>query len=115
MAIVVLGLAVVGIAVYYVVKGVTRRFLDDLSRSPGRWAVLAGQVGYVAKGVALAVVGLLFVSAAIHSKPSEAGGLDAALRTLLEQTFGTALLLAVAIGLASFAVYSFVRARYGQL
>jgi hypothetical protein len=113
--IVVLGLAVVGIAVYHVVKGVKRRFLDDLSRSPGRWAVLAGQLGYIAKGVALAVVGLLFVSAAVRSKPSEAGGLDAALRTLLDQPFGVALLLAVAIGLACYALYSFVRARYGRL
>lgn len=97
------------------VKGVKRRFLDDLSRSPGRWAVLAGQLGYIAKGVALAVVGLLFVSAAVRSKPSEAGGLDAALRTLLDQPFGVALLLAVAIGLACYALYSFVRARYGRL
>ena len=113
--VVVLGLGVVAIAVYHVVKGVTRRFLDDLSRGPGRWAVLAGQLGYVAKGVALAVVGLLFVSAAVRSKPSEAGGLDAALRALLDQPFGSVLLLAVAVGLACYAVYSFVRARYGRL
>ena len=60
-------------------------------------------------------VGLLFVSAAVQSKQSEAGGLDAALRALLDQPFGAALLLAVAIGLACFAFYSFVRARYGRL
>ena len=52
--IVVLGLAVVGIAAYHVFKGWTARFLDDLNRDPGRLAVLAGQVGYIAKGVALA-------------------------------------------------------------
>ena len=113
--IVILGLAIVGIAVYHVVKGAKSRFLDDLSRNPGRAAVIAGRLGYIAKGVSLAVVGLLFVSAALRSKPSEAGGLDAALRTLLEQPFGAALLFAVAVGLACYAVYSFVRARYGRL
>jgi hypothetical protein len=114
-AIVVVGLAVVGIAAFHVVKGATSRFLEDLTRNPGRLAVIAGRLGYIAKGVALAVVGLLFVSAAIRSKPAQAGGLDAALRTLLDQPFGKALLLAVAVGLACYALYSFVRARYGRL
>ena len=113
--IVALGLAVVGIGVYHVVKGVKSSFLDDLTRNPGRWGVLVGRLGYIAKGVALALVGLLFVLAGIRSKPSEAGGLDAALHTLLNQPFGAVLLVAVAVGLACFAVYSFVRARYGRL
>jgi hypothetical protein len=113
--IVALGLAVLGIGAFHVVKGIRSRFLEDLNRNPGRWVVLAGRLGYVAKGVALAVVGLLFVSAAVRSKPSEAGGLDAALHTLLDQPFGRVLLLAVAVGLACFAVYSFGRAKYGRL
>jgi hypothetical protein len=113
--IVALGLVVLGIGAYHVFNGVRTRFLKDLNKNPGRWAVLAGRLGYVAKGVALAIVGVLFVSAAVRSKPSEAGGLDAALHALLAQPFGWVLLLAVAVGLACFAVYSFARAKYGRL
>jgi Domain of Unknown Function (DUF1206) len=113
--IVAIGLGVLVVGGYHVVKGVKKNFLDDLSRNPGRWAVVAGQIGYCAKGIALAVVGILFVSAGVRSKPSEAGGLDAALRTLLGQPFGPVLLLAVALGLACYAVYSFARAKYARL
>jgi hypothetical protein len=49
--------------------------------------------------------------AAIRSNLGEAGGLDAALRTLAGQPFGTVLLIAVAIGLAAFGVYCFAAAR----
>jgi hypothetical protein len=38
-------------------------------------------------------------------------GLDAALRTLATQPFGTALLIAVAVGLAAFGVYCFAAAK----
>ncbi|WP_448631389.1 DUF1206 domain-containing protein [Cellulomonas soli] len=111
-AVAAIGLVVVGVGVYHVHKGWTRGFLRDLRRSPGRAVQAAGRLGYVAKGVALAIVGVLFVTAAWHANPEEAGGLDAALRTLGEQPFGTALLTVVGAGLAAYGVYSFVRARY---
>lgn len=52
-----LGLATIGIAVYHVVKGVKQSFLRDLADDPGDLAEYAGWFGYVAKGVALGVVG----------------------------------------------------------
>lgn len=108
----VVGLVVIGVAVYHVHKGWKRKFLQDLQESPGRFVVAAGRFGYVAKGVALAVVGALFVTAAWHARPDEAGGLDAAFRTLADQPFGAVLLTVVAAGFAAYGVYSFGRARY---
>ncbi|MGN8244917.1 DUF1206 domain-containing protein [Cellulomonas soli] len=113
-AVAVVGLVVVGVGAYHVHKGWTRGFLRDLRRSPGRAVQAAGRLGYVAKGVALGIVGALFVAAAWHAQPQEAGGLDAALRTLGRQPFGTALLTVVAAGLAAYGVYSFFRARYAR-
>jgi Domain of Unknown Function (DUF1206) len=49
--------------------------------------------------------------AALHRNPNEAGGLDAALRTLIAQPFGTLLLVVVAIGFAAYGVYCFAAAR----
>lgn len=109
------GVVIVAIAGYHVYKGLRSRFLDDLEEHPGALAVRAGQYGYVAKGVALAVVGALFMLAALHHRASEASGLDGALRTLARQPFGPYLLSAVAIGLVAYGVYSFSRARHAAV
>jgi len=111
----IVGLVVIGVGAYHVWKGATEGFLRDLEQDPGTWAVRAGVVGYIAKGVALAVVGVLFVLAAMHANPEEAKGLDGALRTLKDQPFGPGLLTAVALGIAAYGVYSFSRARHARV
>lgn len=63
---------------------------------------MLARAGYVAKGVALGVVGVLFMVAAATNDPEEAGGLDAALRSLLELPAGTALLTAVGLGITAY-------------
>jgi Domain of Unknown Function (DUF1206) len=111
----VLGLVVVGTGAYHVVKGWTRRFLRDLSEHPGTLATRAGMFGYLAKGIALAVVGILFVIAAAQNSSSEATGLDGALRALGRQPAGPWLLTAIALGIAVYGVYSFARARHARV
>jgi hypothetical protein len=109
------GLVVLGIGGYHIHKGWTKKFLRDLREHPGGWAVHAGRIGYIAKGVALLVVGFFFLVAAWRANPEEAQGLDGALKTLNEQAFGPALLTLVAAGIAAYGVYSFARARYARL
>lgn len=113
------GLAVLGVAGYHVVKGVRRLFLRDLAGNAdgelGRVVVWAGTAGYVAKGIALALVGVLFAYAAWSTDAQEATGLDAALKVLSDSTAGSALLAVIAVGLAAYGLYSFARARYARL
>lgn len=109
------GVAVFGVGVYHVYKGYRKKFLEDLREHPGRWVVRAGQFGYIARGVAFGLVGVLFVLAALHTQPGEATGLDGALRTLRDAPYGQILLTVVALGFASFAVYSFARSRYARV
>ena len=112
-------LGVIAVGGYHVYKGFTKKFLEDLSAtgggSLGTGVTVAGMIGYVAKGVALLVVGGLFGLAAWQADPDEAQGMDGALKTLAEQPFGTVLLLLVAVGLALYGVYSFARARYARM
>lgn len=110
-----IGLAVVAVGGYHIVKGIRGRFLRDLRDHPGAWAVWAGRIGYVARGAALVVVGVLFVVAAVTRHPEESSGLDGALRQLLELPFGPYLLSGIALGFAAFGVYLFARARYARL
>ena len=109
------GLVVVGVGVYHVIKGWKKKFLQDLEIHPGEWIVKAGRVGYIAKGIALVIVGGLFVLAAVRHKPSEARGLDGALHNLLGAPGGPVLLGLVALGLVAFGVYCFGRARHADV
>ncbi|MFQ6170820.1 DUF1206 domain-containing protein [Oryzobacter sp. R7] len=111
----VVGLVVLGIAVYHVIKGWRRTFLRDLREHPGQWAVHAGRTGYIAKGAALVVVGVFFLVAAVQADPDKAQGLDGALRTFKDAPFGPFLLTLVAAGIAAYGVYSFARARYARV
>ena len=113
------GLVLVGVGLYHVYKGVTKHFLKeiDLAEAPPaatRLVTRLGQVGYPGKGIALGVVGGLFVWAAITFDPEKASGLDGALRTLLDAPFGQVLLTLVALGIAAFGAYLLVRARYPE-
>jgi uncharacterized membrane protein len=109
------GLVVLGIAGYHVYKGWTKKFLEDLREHPGDWAVTAGRIGYIAKGVALVIVGFFFLVAAWQADPDKAQGLDGALKTLKDAPFGPFLLTLVAAGIAAYGVYSFARARYARV
>ncbi len=110
-----IGLVVLGVAGYHVYKGGTKKFLGDLEEHPGQWAVRAGQVGYVAKGLALFVVGFFFLYAAWTADPDKTQGLDGALKTFKEAPAGPYVLTVVAAGIAAYGVYSFARARYARL
>jgi hypothetical protein len=113
--VVVIGLAVVGVGVYHVDEGAKKKFREELQDHPGTWATRAGQVGYIAKGVALVIVGFLFVAAGVHKQAKEASGLDGALKSLRDQPFGPALLVVMAIGFAAFGLYSFSRAKHAKV
>jgi hypothetical protein len=102
---VVVGLAVLAVGVSQIVKGVRKTFVRDLTGGVGQGVVVLGTLGWVAKGIALALVGVLFGWAAARHDPKKAGGMDAALGALRDQPFGTALLLAMAVGFAAFGVY----------
>lgn len=73
-----------------------------------------GIIGYAAKGVVLAVVGVLVIVAAVTADPSKSSGLDGGLKTLGAQPYGGFLLAAIAAGLICYGVYSMARARYGK-
>ena len=99
--------AVIALAARLVRRGVKKKFTDDLAGGVGRGVVRLGQIGYIVKGVAFAIVGGLFGWAAISYDPAKAGGLDDALRTVNGAPFGAALLTLMALGLACFSVYCF--------
>ena len=71
--------------------------------------------GYIAKGIAIFTLGILFVVAAVQVDPEEAAGLDGALKALTELPFGEGLLIVIGGGLIAYGLYSFARARLARL
>jgi hypothetical protein len=97
--------------------GQTQSFTAQLLASPGGVFLVAvlGLVGYIAKGVAIIVVGILFCVAAFTSNASEATGLDGALKALVALPLGVIILTVVALGLIAYGIYCFARAKYARL
>lgn len=114
------GLVVLGIAVGLTWRGLSTDFdkhLDKGKLSAGAFSMLSrlGQVGYVARGLVIGLVGVLVVKAAIEHEPGQAKGLDVAIKSLAQAPFGQVLLIVVAVGLVCFGAYCLAEARYRRL
>jgi hypothetical protein len=113
--VVAVGAVVVGIGVYLVRKGWRGDYREevDLRSTPDGLRTLAdraSQAGFVLKGVALVLVGVVVAWAALAFDPARATGLDGALRVVADTAAGPWVLTGIAAGLAAFAVYCGVRA-----
>ena len=111
------GLAIMGYGVAQIWRGLSEEHAKHLaaegkSGEAGAAYLLLGKVGYVAKGVAIGLVGALFGYAALTHDPKKSGGLDAALQKVLEQPFGPVLLGAIGVGLGCYGLFCFARARH---
>jgi Domain of Unknown Function (DUF1206) len=113
----IVGLAIIGYGVYLAYRGWTEQFLKHLdaqgrSGDAGRAYRLFGKVGYVAKGIAVGVIGVLFVYAAVDHSAKKSGGLDQALHQILHQAFGPVLLFAISVGIGCYGLFCLARARH---
>lgn len=113
------GVGVMIVGGYFVYSGATKHFKKNLKGLPGKGAGTAvirlGVVGYIAKGAALLVLGLLFIVATVQNDPEESTGLDGALKSLQGQPYGAWILGAVALGLIAYGVFMVIRSRYQKM
>jgi hypothetical protein len=89
--------------------------LIDLGAAGQTWVTRIGRAGYAARGIAFIMIGGFLVTAAVHTNPGEAQGLDGALATLAGQPFGPYLLGVFAAGLAAYGIFALVEARYRRM
>ena len=97
--VVAIGVTIVVLGVRLVLRGVKKKFTEDLVGGIGQGVIRLGQAGYVVKDVAYGIIGVLFGWAAITYDAQKAGGLDEALRTVKGAPFGSALLTLMSLGL----------------
>lgn len=116
----IVGAAVVIAGLILVTEGVRHKFekylrMEQMSRTTRRTVHWLGTIGTVARGLVLALAGVLVIEAAVQYKASKAGGLDVALHTLRNQPFGKYLLIAAGLGLIIFGLYGLCEARWRKV
>ena len=111
---------IIGPGVLQMVSGWRATFLEEfdnarLGPSERRWARRIGRVGFVARGFVFAIVGFLFVTAAIHRSARDTGGIDDAMLALWRHRDGPKVLAITASGLILFGVFSILCARWERV
>jgi hypothetical protein len=114
-----IGVAIAIAGLVFVVLGVKGSFKKELRlppSEPARSVVTGlGVVGYVAEGVGLFLVGLLFIISTVNAHPQESTGLDGGLKALREQPYGVYMLTAVGAGLICYGLYLMVKAKFARM
>jgi uncharacterized membrane protein YidH (DUF202 family) len=110
------GLAVIGVGIWNLYRGLARKFEDKwrmgkLTPSVKKWGSRAGVAGHVARFVVFGLIGVFLVKAALDYKPNDAIGIDGALQKLAHASYGPFLLGLTAAGLVAYGLYCLVDAR----
>lgn len=114
------GVALIGLGIYRLTKAWKQDHLDRVnlakapSWAPDRLLKVLGMAGEVGRGLVFAVLGGFVVKAAIEHQPDESRGIDSALRELAGGGPSRFLLIAIALGVISYGLWTLVEARYRQ-
>ena len=111
------GLAVIAYGANHVRRGFTEKYAKHLSGEgksgqTGKAYLLFGKIGYIGKGIAIAIVGGLILYGGITHDASKSGNLDQALHKVLTYPFGQVLLVLIAAGFVCYGLFCFARARH---
>jgi MFS family permease len=111
------GVAVIIYGLNHVRKGFTEDYAKHLdaegkSGNTGKAYLMFGKVGYIGKGIAIAIVGMLILYGGLTHDPKKSGSLDQALHKLLTYPFGQIALVVVAAGIICYGLFCFARARH---
>ena len=114
------GVAVFGISISQLVVAYRAKFREKLAlRDMHTWEKIAvitlGRMGFCARALLIALVGVFLVQAAVNFDPDNAGGMAKAFATLMEQPFGRWLLGATASGLIAHGLFIWAMIRYRDL
>jgi len=114
------GAVLIGAGIYRANKGrkedVTQELdMTGFSAERHEWTRRLGAIGEIGRGVALLMIGFFLIRSATTYDPSQATGLDGALRRAAEHSWSRALVVVVAVGFVCYGVFclaTFTRRRF---
>lgn len=104
-----IGVILIGVGIFQLVKAVKGGFLRHLEPDIARhdWVKWSGRAGYAARGLVFVIIGFFVLGAGTKERPSEAGGMAEALAWLASPWD-----VLIALGLIGFGLFSLIEARY---
>jgi hypothetical protein len=114
-----IGLVVVVVGLMLIVEGARKKFtkqlrMSELTGAKRKAVVGIGMIGNIARGAVFALAGVLVIDAAVTYDPGKSTGLDGALRTLADRSYGPWILGILAAGLIVFGLYGLAEARWAK-
>ena len=111
------GLILAGVGLYQIWYGLSEKYKKHVQSNRQHAGVtskllVAGKIGYVARGIVWLLLSYLLIKAAIEANPSEAGGTGKAFQFLESWSAGSLLLGGLALGLIAYGIFNFIRARF---
>ncbi len=96
------------------------KFREDLKKSgisaeDKKWAFRFAKLGYAARGVVFALIGVFLIQAARTFDPNKAQGIDGALLALTRTPYGPLVLGIIAVGFICFGLFSVFAARWARV
>lgn len=118
-----LGLAAVvglGVAVYFAYKGIEKKFMEQIDLAGAGTTERSlierlGVIGWIGRGIVVALVSAFVLEAAINANPEEARGLDQALRETADSWWGSALVLITGVALIAYGAFAIISSRRRRL
>jgi len=116
-----IGLSLMGAGFHECYSGFTGKFRENYkqyklenSRSNGIITVL-GVLSFTARALIFLLIGYFFITAAVQFDAKEAVGIDGALLTLAQSSYGRVLLFVTAVGLVCHGILSLYEATYRRI
>lgn len=109
----VVGLGIIGAGLAYLYKGWSEKYRENLRWSPILEKLSTPiQLGLMARGVVVAIIGGFFLFAAMQADADQAGGLSQAFELVRSQAYGRYLLGLLAAGMFAFGIYCWIETAY---
>lgn len=112
------GITIIAVGLFLLRHIKDHSYLDDLRPMPKRTrhaVSVAAVVGIAAKTLVYVLAGAFLIRAAVRHKANTGVGLDGALSQVAQEPYGTFVLTVAAIGMAAYAVWCGLRARYEDI
>ena len=111
------GAIFVGVGVHHFYRAWKAKFMEEydhaeISETERRWLKPIGIAGLAARGVGFTMIGLFLAQAGWHLNSGEVKGLEGALESLADYSYGWVALAALGVGFMLYGVYCFSRAKY---
>jgi len=118
--VVLVALVILGVALEQCARAYTASFekhldLAELRGSLRDAVVWLGRIGYAARGVVFAEVGVFLIVAARNHNTKDAKGLGGALAQLASEPYGHLLLALVALGFVAYGLFCLAQSRYRRI